>query len=126
MSNNEIPTDVWDESIVKVSDQRTYHRLNIIWSHLKTTLPQLANIALFLLTIPHSNTGEERILSMIGKNKTKFRSSLDSDTSLNSIMLIKMNKPESIKPCYRWKFSNDLLKKCKAACKKYNKQHSSS
>ena len=79
------------------------------------TLPKLANIALFLLTISHSKAGEERIFSMIDKRKTKFRSTLDNDTSLNSIVLIKMNKPESIKPCYQWKFSNDLLKKFKAA-----------
>ena len=126
MSHDEISKDVWDESLIKVSEEHAYHRMDIIWSHLKTTLPKLANIALFLLTIPHSNAGEEQIFSMIGKNKTKFRSTIDNDTSLNSIMLIKMNRPESIKPCYQWKFSNDLLKKCKAACKEYNKQHSAS
>ena len=125
MVDSEIPENVWEESLVKVTESRTYHRMDMVWSHLKTSLPKLSEIALFLLTIPHSNAGEERIFSMVGKNKTKFRSNLDNDKSLNSIMLIKMNKPESFKPCYQWKFSQDLLKKCKMACKNYNKQHSS-
>ena len=55
MSHDEISKDVWDESLIKVSEERAYHRIDIIWSHLKTTFPKLANIALFLLTLPHSN-----------------------------------------------------------------------
>ena len=77
---------------MKVSEGRSYYRMDIIWSEIKKSLPKWANIALFLLTIPHSNAGEERIFSIIGKNKTKFRSNLDNKT-LNSIMLIKINKP---------------------------------
>ena len=124
MSNDDISKEIWEESLVKVSEGHTYHRMDIIWGEIRKSLPKLADIALFLLTIPHSNAGEERIFSIIGKNKTKFRASLSSNTSLNSIMLIKINKPESFKPCYCWKFSNELLKKCKAACKEYNKEHS--
>ena len=105
---------------MKVSEGRSYYRMDIIWSDIKKSLLKLANIALFLLTIPHSNAEEERIFSIIGKNKTKFRSNLDNETSLNSIMLIKINKPESFKSCYQWKFSNEQLKRCKAACKEYN------
>ena len=101
MSDNDILKEIWEESL------------------------KLANIALFLLTIPHSNAGEERIFSIIRKNK-KFRSNLDNETSLNSIMLIKINKPESFKSCYLWKFSNEQLKKYKAACKEYSRQHSTS
>ena len=97
MSDNDILKEIWEESL------------------------KLANIALFLLTIPRSNAGEERIFSIIRKNKTKFLSNLDNQTSFNSIMLIKINKPESFKSCYQWKFSNEQLKKCKAACKEYNR-----
>ena len=106
MYDNDIPKEIWEESLVKVLEGRSYYWMNIIWSAIKKSLPKLANIALFLLTIPHSNAGEERIFSIIGKNKTKFRSNLDNETSLNSIMLIKINKPESFKSCYQWKFSN--------------------
>ena len=126
MCDNDIPKEICEDSLVKVLEGRSYYRMDIIWSEIKKSLPKLANIALFLLTIPHSNAGEERIFSIIGKNKTKFRSNLDNETSLNSIMLIKINKPESFKSCYQWKFSNKQLKKCNAACKEYNRQHSTS
>ena len=101
MSDMEIPEGIWEKSLVKVSEERIYHPMDIIWGNLRTFLPKLANIALFFLTIPHSTPGEERIFSMIAKNKTKIRSSLDNKKSLNSIMLIKMNKRECFKPCYQ-------------------------
>ena len=65
-----------------------YHRMDMIWVHLRQKLPQVFNIALLLLTIPHSNAAEEKVFSMIGKNNTKFPSTLDLATSLNAIMLI--------------------------------------
>ena len=101
MSDMEIPEGIWEKSLVKVSEERIYHPMDIIWGNLRTFLPKLANIALFFLTILHSTPGEERIFSMIAKNKTKFRSSLDNKKSLNSIMFIKMNKRECFKPCYQ-------------------------
>ena len=97
--------------------------MDIIWSHLRTDLPRLAEIALSLQTIPHSNAAEERVFSMIGKNKTKFRANLDLARSLNSIMLIKLNNPEALTPCYTWKPTDDLLRKCKSACMEYNRAH---
>ena len=124
MSNTEIPEDIWEQSLVKDMEERKYYRMDMIWGYLRTSLPRLADNALFLLTIPHSNAAEERIFSMITKNKTTFRSSLDNNRSLNSIMRIKMNKPESFKPCYQWKFSEELMKKCKKACMGYNAEHS--
>ena len=54
-------------------------------------------------------------LGRLEKNKTKFRSIVNNNRSLNSIMRIKMNKPKSLKPCYQWKFSEELMKKCKKA-----------
>ena len=125
MVSAEISDDIWEESKVRVTDEKSYHRMDIIWGSQRDTLPNLSSIALFLLTIPHSNAAEERIFSMIGKNNTKFRSSLELSRSLNSIMLIKMNQPESLVPCYRSKFSEELLLKCKSACSEYNKEHSS-
>ena len=66
--------------------------MDMIWTHLRPKLLQVTSIALFLLTIPHSNAAEERVFSMIGKNNTKFWSILDLATPLNTIMLIKMNR----------------------------------
>ena len=67
MSDNDIPKEIWEESLVKVSEGHSYYQMDIIWSEIKKSLTKL-----FLLTIPHSNGGEERIFSIIGKNKTKF------------------------------------------------------
>ena len=124
MSNMEIPEDIWEQSLVKDKEESKYYCMDIIWSYLRASLPRLADIALFLLTIPYSNAAEEHNFSMITKNKTKFRSSLSNNRSLNSIMPIKMNKPKSFKPCYQWKFSEELMKKCKKACMGYNAEHS--
>ena len=102
-----------------------YHRMDMIWVHLRPKLPQVTNIALFLLMIPHSNASEETIFSVIGKNNTKFQSTLDLATSLNAIMLIKMNQRKHLLPCHHWKIPNELLKQCKSACQEYNQEHSS-
>ena len=127
MEESEIPKDIWDAAAVPSDEAKkiVYHRMDMIWAHLRPKLPQVTNIALFLLTIPHSNAAEERVFSMIGKNNTKFRSTLDLATSLNAIMLIKMNQPEHLLPCHRWKIPNELLKRCKSACREYNQEHSS-
>ena len=101
----------------------TYHRIDMIWGSLQEKLPNLSKVALAVLTIPHSNAGEERVFSMIKKNKTDFRSNLDLPRSLSSIMTIKMNKPANLLPCHTFKPSNSLLTKCKAACREYNRAH---
>ena len=53
------------------------------------------------------------------------RSNLDLRSSLSSTMTIKMNKPEDLLPCHRFKPSKNLLSKCKAACREYNRAHTS-
>ena len=50
---------------------------------------------------------------------------LDLATSLNAIMLIKMNQSEHLLSCHSWKIPNELLKRCKSACWEYNQEHSS-
>ena len=37
---------------------------------------RLATVALLVLTLPHSNAEEERVFSLVTKNKTKFRPSI--------------------------------------------------
>ena len=129
VSEADIPAHIWEESKVveKLDDDSaeavTYHRMDMIWGSLQEKLPNLSKVALAVLTIPQSNAGEERVFSMIRKNKTDFCSNLDLQTSLSSIMTIKMNKPEKLLPCHKFKPSNNLLKKCKAACREYNRAH---
>ena len=134
MFGNEIPQHVWELAKVNenVDERKLYYRMDIIWENLRTNLPTLANVVLQVLTIPHSNGAEERAFSMIIKNKTQFRSTLDLRKSLNSIMpwrmimLIKMNNLKGLVLCHKMKFSEELLRKCKSVCMHYNKEHSSS
>ena len=105
-------------------DDKEY-RMDVIWGYLKAKLPLLSEIALSVLVIPHSNAGEERVFSMIRKNKTEFRSRLQLGGSLNAIMRIKMSVPRELMPCYRWEPSHELLKKCKSATRVYNQSHPS-
>ena len=104
-------------------------RPDIVWGHLQemTTLdgrkcfPMLSKVALLVLTIPHSNAGEERVFSMIKKNLTSLRSCLDQEETLGSIMTIKMeslNSPEGIN------LPPNVLKAAKSATRLYNKAHS--
>ena len=125
MEKNEIPQYVWDQAAVYEKETIVYHRMDIIWAYLRQPFPLLSKIALSVLTIPHSNAAEERVFSMIKKNKTEFRANLSLSKTLDSIMVIKMNHPEEMVSCYNMKFSEELLKKCKLACHEYNKEHSS-
>ena len=77
------PETVWQAALV-TSDKVTQtqnHRMDIICSHLLKIkdsgsgcpmFEKLAQVALLVLTLPHINAAEERIFSLISKNKTKF------------------------------------------------------
>ena len=75
-----------------------------------------------VMTIPHSNAGEERIFSLINKNKTPSRSSMKLDGTLSSIIVIKTH----IDDLLLWEPTKSLVKKAKKATKLYNSKHKSS
>ena len=75
-----------------------------------------------VLVTPHSNAEEERVFSMVRKNKTDFRSSLKSDGSLSSILTVKLNNKESSD---KYEPSKALIEKSKKVTWEYNKQHQS-
>ena len=50
----------------------------------------LANVSKLVLILPHSNASEERVFSMITKNKTSFRPNLKLDGTLASIITVKL------------------------------------
>ena len=100
LGETDIPQYIWYAWIVRLDDKSKlkYHRMDMVWGHVGIKLSMLSDLTLFLLTVPHSNAAEERVFSMISKYKTKFRANLDMASSLNSIMLMKMNQPESLVP----------------------------
>ena len=70
---------------------RRYFRMDMIWSHISTMkssdgsylYSRLATVALLVLVIPHSNAEEERVFTLITKNKPSFRPSLKLDGTLS-------------------------------------------
>ena len=67
-----------------------WHRMDIIWGHIAGMKHEddsfkfnlLSQIVQVILVIPHSNAGEERVFSLIRKNKTAFRGSLGLNGTL--------------------------------------------
>ena len=100
LSDDDIPQHVWNDATVKTDEDGTpcLFRMDVIWEHLNTTksadgaprFDLLARVALTVLCLPHSNAEEERVFSMIGKNKRAERSSLQVKGTLSSIMTVKL------------------------------------
>ena len=74
------------------------YRVDYLWNYLKDVKKPGTNdkefnllfqVAEAIMTIPHSNAGEERIFSLINKNKTPRRSSLKLDGTLSSLITVK-------------------------------------
>ena len=104
------------------------HQVDALWSYLatrrvpgsnKAEFGLLCKVATAIMTIPHSNAGEERIFSLINKNKTPSRSSLQLENTLSSIVMVKTHIADPM----RWKPSADVLKLAKKATIEYNQRH---
>ena len=132
MNDSDIPTKIWEEALVKEDkdkDSRKY-RMDVIWAYLNTLknidgkliFEWLAKVALLVLTIPHSNAQEERVFSLVTKNKIKFRPSLKLDGTLASILTIKLANEQ---PCYKFDPPHEVIASAKKATMTYNRAHSS-
>lgn len=132
MNDSDIPFQIWQEALVKEDkddDVRKY-RMDVIWSFLNTIknpdgkliFERLAKVALLVLTIPHSNAQEERVFSLVTKNKTKFRPNLKLDGTLASILTIKLANAQ---PCHKFEPPQEVIESAKTATMIYNQAHSS-
>ena len=121
MRQTDIPEYVWDFALV-VNGEIHHHRKDLICTHLKSIknpdgalkFDYLAQVALLVLTLPHS-VEQERVFSMITKNKTKFRPNLKLDGTLSSILTVKLAITE---PCHKYESPKEVLETAK-------KQHQS-
>jgi len=104
------------------------HWIDDLWSYLVTLMIAgtnekefglLVRVAQCIMTIPHSNASEECIFSLINKNKTPSRSSLQADNTLSSLLIVKTHILDPLK----WKPSETLINKAVRATKTYNEQH---
>ena len=131
LDESDIPTSVWDDACVREKDDdeevTKYYRMDTIWGYLSTMkladgqfqFKKLFKVAKLILVLPHSNAGEERVFSMVRKDKTPFRSSLSMEGTLSSILTVKLADVNAVK----FKPPSELLKKAKGATWEYNKQH---
>lgn len=128
LEESDIPQDVWKKATV-VDGEHTYHRMDVLWHHISNMrapdnalrFAQLSKIALLILIIPRSNAEEERVFSMVQKNKTAFRPSLDPKGTLSSILTIKL---AHLPPAHSYEPTSEVLKKATSATWEYNKKHS--
>ena len=82
---------------------------------------KIATVAILVLTLPHSKAAEERVFSLINKNKTKLRPSLQLEGTLSSIITIKLACDQ---PCHAFEPPSHVLETAKTATMVYNKAHS--
>eukprot|EP00731_Ephydatia_muelleri_P033141 Em0025g97a len=128
LMHNAIPSDVWNKAVTDEDEHTTYHRMDIVWHHLSSLkapdgnprFNRLSKIAKVVLVIPHSNAQEERIFSMVRKNKTCFRPNLDPKGTLSSILTVKLATKQE---CHQYEPTKEVQNKAKSATWEYNKQH---
>ena len=127
LSSNDIPASIKESANLREEDP---HRIDILWGYLQgvkepgSSQPKfglLFRVAEAVMTIPHSNAGEERIFSLINKNKTPSRSSLKIEGTLSSLILVKTHISDPL----TWSPTEAMLEKAKRATRVYNEQHQS-
>jgi len=84
--------------------------------------PRLAKVAQLVLVIPHSNAQEDRVFSIVMKNKTIFRPNLKLDETLSRILTLKLANPV---PCLKYEPPHAVIESGRKASREYNKAHSS-
>ena len=127
LKEEEIPKNIKERAGLKSEDP---FRVDHLWGYLRVVktpgtnslkFDLLFRVAEAVMTIPHSNAGEERIFSLIQKNKTPGRDSLQLDGTLSSLMLVKTHIDDVI----NWKPDDSLLDAAKKATRTYNATHQS-
>lgn len=130
LKDEDIPHNVWHEATVVVNEEdgHKYYRMDLIWNYLSSMksfdgyerFKRLAQVAKLILIIPHSNANEERVFSMVRKNKTPFRPSLGLDKTLPSLITIKLATEE---PCHKYEPDSSIVSKAGKVTWEYNKEH---
>ena len=123
-------SDIPDHVMESCKTDRGDLKLDSLWSfirqmkdHAENALlfPRLWKVVRFILTIPHSNAGEERVFSIVRKNKTCFRPRLDPEETLASIVTVKLAmESESVET---FNIPQEVLTAAKSATYKYKLSH---
>ena len=123
-------SDIPDHVMESCKTDRGDLKLDSLWSfigqmndHAENALlfPRLWKVVRLILTIPHSNAEEERVFSIVRKNKTCFRPRLDPEETLASIVAVKLTmESESVET---FNISLEVLTVAKSATYKYKMSH---
>ena len=124
----DIPPEV-DASLVRTEENEPI-QADIFWNELekvrdvngKLKFGLLASVAKLVSIFPHSNADEERVFSLVRKNKTAFRANMSLETTLPSILHCKVNFFAHTK-CFDFRPSAHLLQNANRAMWQYNKEH---
>ena len=125
LPDDEIPDSVKEDAGV---EKERPHRVDVLWGYLRTVKKPGTNAPAFdllfevvqlVMTIPHSNTGEECIFSLINKNIPSSRSSLQLDNTLSSLIIVKTRIHDPL----NWQPTTALIQRAKKAKKEYNSHH---
>ena len=103
----QLPDDI---KALETAEEQWTHISKVKDSNGSLIFQKLPTAMLGILLIPVSNSACERIFSLVRKNKTEFRSSMN-ETTTEALMILK----SSGEPCYKAQFSESLLQKCKRA-----------
>lgn len=132
LEDTDIPQSVWEEAALQENDDDENVkriRMDTIVAHLSRMtapgsnslrFPRLSRVLQLIMIIPHSNADEERVFSLIRKNKTCFRPNLDPDITLQNLIMVKLAIP---KPCQDYEPDGSVLSQAKKATWIYNKAH---
>ena len=128
LDDADIPRSVWENARVQDDDDDSHYRMDVIWCYLSTikgsdgrpSFSRLYTIAKLVLVLPHSNAGEERVFSIIRKNKTPFRPNLGIDKTLPSLLTVKLATQE---PCHKCEPPAHVIEKAGKVTWQYNKEH---
>ena len=130
LGSSDIAASVWESALVADGESKHY-RMDLVWSYSNTMkrgdgmlkFTKLSQVARLVLTLPHSNAEEERVFSLVTKNKTNFRPNLKLDGTLCSILTVKLANPD---PCQKFEPCTTIIEKAKTSTMEYNKAHCSS
>ena len=116
--------DLSAAAITSYEDGSHEYRMDTIWYLIQDMKPVIGNTRIFgllfqvarlVLITPHSNAGIERVYSLLNKNKREGseRNCLDVNNTLSSILAVKLDTPETTRPCYQMQPDDALIKSAK-------------
>ena len=103
LNDHDISNSVWQNACNYYDEKAKYYKCYVLWGYTGEMKNWLGSINLIScsklrkqLVLPHSDASEERVFSMVKKNKTPFRASMGFNT-MKSILIVKLANPNATK-----------------------------